>query len=373
LHRARAGPGAQRRRADQGRRHHRAAERRLHGDHPRRHRPRPDQRREGHRPEPVGRLQGQQGVGGDDQRRQVRRQLVELEQHHHDHVPVTAGGSRRTAGRQGPAAPRRRSGRSEGGAAAPLAGWYAERGRHDLPWRASRDRWAVLVSEVMLQQTQAGRVAAVWPGFMARFPTPEAMAAVPAGDVIAAWGTLGYPRRARRLWEAAGRIAAGGWPHDLADLPGVGRYTADAVAAQADGHDTAAIETNIRRVVERHAGRRLTPAEAAAASRAAGRPLTGRDRLLALMDVGAVLCRPAAPRCPDCPLEPGCATAASIATGEAGPAPSPSPGGPVRGPGPAPSPSPGGPVRGPGPAPSPSPGGPVRGPGPAAAVPWREL
>ena len=256
---------------------------------------------------------------------------------------MTAGGSRRTAGRQGPAAPRRRSGRSEGGAAAPLAGWYAERGRHDLPWRASRDRWAVLVSEVMLQQTQAGRVAAVWPGFMARFPTPEAMAAVPAGDVIAAWGTLGYPRRARRLWEAAGRIAAGGWPHDLADLPGVGRYTADAVAAQADGHDTAAIETNIRRVVERHAGRRLTPAEAAAASRAAGRPLTGRDRLLALMDVGAVLCRPAAPRCPDCPLEPGCATAASIATGEAGPAPSPSP------------------------------GGPVRGPGPAAAVPWREL
>jgi A/G-specific adenine glycosylase len=197
---------------------------------------------------------------------------------------------------------------TSGGRAA-LAAWYARHGRHDLPWRATRDRWAVLVSEVMLQQTQVNRVAAVWPEFMARFPTPEAMATATAGDVIAAWGTLGYPRRARRLWEAAGQIATTGWPGDLADLPGVGRYTADATAAQVDGHDAPAIETNIRRVVERRAGRTLTPAEAATASRAAGRPLTGRDRLLALMDVGAVLCRPRAPRCRECPLEAGCATA----------------------------------------------------------------
>ena len=203
------------------------------------------------------------------------------------------------------------------GGRAPLAAWYAGHGRHDLPWRATRDRWAVLVSEVMLQQTQVGRVAGVWPGFMARFPTPEAMASTGAGEVIAAWGTLGYPRRARRLWEAAGRIAAAGWPADLADLPGVGRYTAEAIRAQVDGHDAPAIETNIRRVVERHAGRTLSPAEAAAASRAAGHPLTGRDRLLALMDVGAVLCRPRAPHCPECPLEPDCATAAAIATGHA--------------------------------------------------------
>ncbi len=193
----------------------------------------------------------------------------------------------------------------------PLAAWYERHGRHDLPWRATRDRWAVLVSEVMLQQTQVGRVAAVWPDFMARFPTPEAMAAAGAGEVIAAWGRLGYPRRARRLWETAGQIAAGGWPDDLTDLPGVGRYTAEAIAAQVDGQDAPAIETNIRRVVERRAGRTLTPAEAAAASRDAGRPLTGRDRLLALMDVGAVLCRPRDPRCPECPLKPGCATAAS--------------------------------------------------------------
>jgi len=197
-----------------------------------------------------------------------------------------------------------------------LAGWYARHGRHDLPWRATRERWPVLVSEVMLQQTQVGRVAAVWPGFMARFPTPEAMAAAAAGDVIAAWGTLGYPRRARRLWEAAGVVAASGWPDDLAVLPGVGRYTAEAVAAQVDDRDAAAVETNIRRVVERRAGRVLSAREAAAASREAGRPLTGRDRLLALMDVGAVLCRPRAPRCPECPLRPGCATAAAIAAGE---------------------------------------------------------
>ena len=195
------------------------------------------------------------------------------------------------------------------GGRAPIATWYVHHGRHDLPWRATRDRWAVLVSEVMLQQTQVGRVASVWPAFMARFPTPDAMAAAGAGEVIAAWGTLGYPRRARRLWEAAGRIAAAGWPDDLTDLPGVGRYTADAISAQVDGHDAPAIETNIRRVVERRAGRTLTPAQAAAASRDAGYPLTGRDRLLALMDVGAVLCRPREPRCPECPLQPGCATA----------------------------------------------------------------
>jgi len=208
------------------------------------------------------------------------------------------------------------------GGRAPIAGWYTRHGRHDLPWRATRDRWAVLVSEVMLQQTQVGRVAGVWPGFMARFPTPAAMADATAGEVIAAWGTLGYPRRARRLWEAAGRVAAGGWPDDLSDLPGVGRYTAEAVAAQVDGRDAPAVETNIRRVVERRAGRVLSPSEAAAASREAGHPLTGRDRLLALMDIGAVLCRPRAPRCGECPLEPGCATAAAIDAGDpsAGPA-----------------------------------------------------
>lgn len=168
----------------------------------------------------------------------------------------------------------------------------------------------MLVSEVMLAQTQVGRVAGVWERFMARFPTPQAMAAAGAGAVIAAWGNLGYPRRARRLWETAVAVSASGWPNDLAELPGIGRYTADAVAAQVDGLDAPAVETNVRRVLERRAGQRLTASEAVAASREAGAPLTGRDRLLALMDVGAVLCLPRAPRCPECPLADGCATAA---------------------------------------------------------------
>jgi A/G-specific adenine glycosylase len=188
-----------------------------------------------------------------------------------------------------------------------LATWYARAGRHDLPWRATRDRWAVLVSEVMLHQTRASRAAAAWPGFIARFPTPRVMAAAGPGAVIAAWGRLGYPRRARRLWEAAVVITERGWPGDLSELPGVGRYTAAAVSAQADDADVLAVEVNVRRVAERASGRRLTEREAEDAARRLGRPLRGRDRLLALMDVGAVLCRPRSPRCAECPLRRRCA------------------------------------------------------------------
>ncbi|MGQ0803027.1 MAG: A/G-specific adenine glycosylase [Actinomycetota bacterium] len=165
----------------------------------------------------------------------------------------------------------------------------------------------MLVSEVMLHQTQVGRVAAAWPGFIARFPTPPAMAAAGPGAVIAAWGRLGYPRRARRLWEAAVAITERGWPADLTELPGVGRYTAAAVAAQADGADVVAVDVNIRRVVERVAGRRLTPREHEASARALGGTLRGRDRLLALMDVGALVCRARDPRCDECPLAQKCA------------------------------------------------------------------
>jgi len=189
-----------------------------------------------------------------------------------------------------------------------LAPWYAEHGRHDLPWRLTRDRWAVLVSEVMLHQTQVPRVAAVFDAFLARFPAPDATAAAGPGAVIEAWGRLGYPRRARRLYDASVVIARDGWPPDLATLPGVGRYTAAAVVAQADDRDVPAIEVNVRRVVERVSGARLTDREAEAASLRVGRPLRGRDRLLALMDVGAVVCRPRVPRCGECPLRRRCAT-----------------------------------------------------------------
>ena len=186
-----------------------------------------------------------------------------------------------------------------------LADWYLQHGRHDLPWRASRDRWPVLVSEVMLHQTQVPRVLAAWPEFIGRFPTAEAMAAAGPGAVIAAWGRLGYPRRARRLWEAAVVITEDGWPTDLESLPGVGRYTARAIEAQCDDLDVGAIEVNVRRVVERVAGRHLTTAQAEAEMLRIGAPLRGRDRLLALMDVGALHCRPQ-PRCDGCPLRRRC-------------------------------------------------------------------
>jgi A/G-specific adenine glycosylase len=134
------------------------------------------------------------------------------------------------------------------------------------------------------------------------------MADSTAGDVIAAWARLGYPRRARRLWEAATRIDAGGWPDDLTELPGVGRYTAAAVLAQAEDADVPAVEVNVRRVVERCTGGLLGERTAEGAMRTVGRPLRGRDRLLALMDVGATVCRPREPGCHRCPLRRRCAS-----------------------------------------------------------------
>jgi A/G-specific adenine glycosylase len=193
-----------------------------------------------------------------------------------------------------------------------LATWYAEHGRHDLPWRLTRDRWAILVSEVMLHQTQVPRVAAVYDAFLARFPTPTAMADAGPGAVIEAWGRLGYPRRARRLYDTAVVVRDQGWPDDLTALPGVGRYTAAAVVAQADDADVPAVEVNVRRVLERVTGTQLSERTAENAMVRVGRPLRGRDRLLALMDVGAVLCRPRVPRCDECPLRRRCTTRGAL-------------------------------------------------------------
>jgi A/G-specific adenine glycosylase len=195
---------------------------------------------------------------------------------------------------------------------ATLRSWYAHHGRHDLPWRGTRDRWLVLTSEVMLHQSQVARVEAAWPAFVAEFPTPEAMAAAGPAAVIRAWGRLGYPRRARRLYETAVVVARDGWPEDLRALPGVGRYTAAAVRAQADGDDVPAVDVNVRRVVQRSVGRTLTDAQAEAAMVDIARHLRGRDRLLALMDLGALLCKPRAPRCEACPLFATCATRGAL-------------------------------------------------------------
>ncbi|HEV7523340.1 MAG TPA: A/G-specific adenine glycosylase [Acidimicrobiia bacterium] len=191
---------------------------------------------------------------------------------------------------------------------AALTRWYREHGRHALPWRSTRDRWTVLVSEVMLQQTQVPRVTAVFDAFMEEFPTPAATAAAGPAAVITAWGRLGYPRRARRLWEAAVRITDHGWPADLSELPGVGRYTSAAIAAQVDDDDRVGIEVNLRRVCERVRGERLGDSEAEECVREIARGLSPRDRLLAVMDLGATVCTARAPDCKHCPIVARCAT-----------------------------------------------------------------
>lgn len=166
---------------------------------------------------------------------------------------------------------------------AALLAWYAEHGR-DLPWRRTRDPYAVLVSEVMAQQTQVPRVVPRWSAWMARWPTVEALAAAPLAEVIRAWQGLGYNRRAVALHRTAGAVARDGWPEDLTALPGVGRYTADAVAAFAFGRDVLPVDVNVRRVRER-TGASFSPAAAQA-----------------LMDLGALVCLARIPRCPTCPL-----------------------------------------------------------------------
>lgn len=168
-----------------------------------------------------------------------------------------------------------------------LHAWYARHGRA-LPWRRTRDPYAVLVSEVMAQQTQVARVVPRWEEWMERWPTVEALAAAPLGDVIRAWQGLGYNRRAVALHRAAGVVAREGWPEDLTALPGVGRYTADAVAAFAFGRDVLPVDVNVRRVRER-TGASFSPA--------AGQ---------ALMDLGATVCLARIPRCGACPLAEAC-------------------------------------------------------------------
>jgi A/G-specific adenine glycosylase len=187
-----------------------------------------------------------------------------------------------------------------------LLNWY-ETVRRPLPWRFTRDPWALLVSEVMLQQTQAARVVPHYERFLARFPTAAACAEAPAAEVIAAWSGLGYNRRALALRAAAGVVAAEGWPADLQALPGVGPYTAAAVASFAWDAQVAAVDTNVRRVIERRDGVRRAPR--ALARRAAELLPEGRAAAWnqAMMELGATICRPRRPRCGECPLQQGCA------------------------------------------------------------------
>ena len=170
---------------------------------------------------------------------------------------------------------------------AALLAWYAKHGR-DLPWRRTRDPYRVLVSEIMLQQTQVPRVVPRYLEWVERWPTAEALAAAPRAEVIRTWQGLGYNRRAVNLHRAAQLVAAEGWPEDLTELPGVGDYTAAAVRRFAHGEPVLPVDTNVRRVLDR------TGSE------------FGAQAAEALMDLGATICLARIPRCDVCPLAAAC-------------------------------------------------------------------
>ena len=211
--------------------------------------------------------------------------------------------------------------------------WYAVNAR-PLPWRdASCSPWGVLVSEVMSHQTPVARVEPVWHEWMRRWPTAADLAAESPGEVVRAWGRLGYPRRALRLREAAVAIVerhGGTVPDDEVDLralPGVGAYTAAAVAAFAFGRRTTVVDTNVRRVIARavegkaFAAPALTVAESAlAASLVPADPATSATWNVAVMELGALVCQARSPRCEECPVLDLCAWVAAGRPAHDGPA-----------------------------------------------------
>jgi len=197
------------------------------------------------------------------------------------------------------------------GLRAPLLAWYAAHGR-DFPWRRTRDPYAILVSEVMLQQTQASRVAERFPRFLARFPDARALAAAPTAAVLAEWSGLGYNRRPLALRQAAGTVVRDGWPRDVAALerlPGVGPYTARAVASLAFDIPVGVVDTNVRRWLLRRFGgpdaaRRLQALADQLAAPGVAPQIAAWTH--ATMELGATVCRSRLPICADCPLAAGC-------------------------------------------------------------------
>ena len=201
-----------------------------------------------------------------------------------------------------------------------LSRWYRMH-RRDLPWRRTRNPYAIWISEVMLQQTTVEVVAKRWNRFLTRFPTVESLARAPERPVLAEWSGLGYYARARNLHRAARAIAVrGAFPRTLEgwrDLPGVGAYTAAAVASISFGVPEPVVDGNVVRVLCRLHGLRLDPKAPAtlAKVRALARPLVparnSGDHNQALMELGALVCTPRAPRCGACPLRTLCRAAAS--------------------------------------------------------------
>ncbi len=177
-----------------------------------------------------------------------------------------------------------------------LLSWY-ERAARDLPWRRTSDPYAILVSELMLQQTQVARVVDRYEAWLERWPTAEALAAAAREDVLAAWVGLGYNRRALALWEAARIVSREGWPEDLRALPGVGPYTAAAVGSFAFGRHEVAVDVNAARVLAR-VGAPLEPP-----------PGRAGDFNQAMMELGATVCTAREARCGRCPIAAGCSSA----------------------------------------------------------------
>jgi A/G-specific adenine glycosylase len=202
----------------------------------------------------------------------------------------------------------------------PILRWYADHAR-DLPWRRPEaSPWSVLVSELMLQQTPVARVLPVHEAWLERWPTPAALAAEPAGEAVRAWGRLGYPRRALRLHAAAVAIVEryGGEVPDsyeeLLSLPGVGDYTAAAVASFAFGRRHVVLDTNVRRVLARAlAGVEFPGAAVTRAERDLATSVLPEDEptaatwAVAVMELGALVCTAAAPACDACPVADRCA------------------------------------------------------------------
>jgi A/G-specific adenine glycosylase len=196
-----------------------------------------------------------------------------------------------------------------------LRDWYASAAR-DLPWRrADTSAWGVLVSEVMLQQTPVSRVLPAYAEWMRRWPTPAALAASPSGEAVRQWGRLGYPRRALRLWQAATvcvQLHGGEVPSDpeqLRGLPGVGSYTAAAVAAFAYGIRIPVIDTNVRRVVVRWSlglPSSLTIQERSVEALLPNDPADAVVNSIALMELGALVCTSRNPQCGVCPIAADC-------------------------------------------------------------------
>ncbi|MFK0293126.1 A/G-specific adenine glycosylase [Streptomyces sp. NPDC090442] len=202
----------------------------------------------------------------------------------------------------------------------PVTDWFAEHAR-DLPWRRPEaGAWGVMVSEFMLQQTPVSRVLPVYEQWLARWPRPADLAAEPPGEAVRAWGRLGYPRRALRLHAAASAIQerhGGDVPREHAQLlalPGVGEYTAAAVASFAYGQRHAVLDTNVRRVFARAVtGRQYPPNATTAAERKLARALLPEDEDLAArwaaatMELGALVCTARSPECHRCPIAAQCA------------------------------------------------------------------